>query len=74
MSVFSNIIEIMDTIMLYIKESYNELLHKVTWPSLSDLLSSTTVVLIASAIIALCILVMDIISRGVLDNVYKLGI
>jgi preprotein translocase subunit SecE len=74
MSVFSKIIEIMDTIMLYIKESYNELLHKVTWPSLSDLLSSTTVVLIASAIIALCILVMDIISRGVLDNVYKLGI
>ena len=70
----SNIIEIMDTIMLYIKESYNELLHKVTWPSLSDLLSSTTVVLIASAIIALCILVMDIISRGVLDRVYELGI
>ena len=64
----------MNTIALYIKESYNELLHKVTWPSFSDLLSSTTVVLVASAIIALCILVMDIISRGVLDKVYQFGI
>jgi len=52
----------METIFLYVKESYNELLHKVTWPSFQDLLSSTTVVLIASAIIALIILIMDIFS------------
>ncbi len=64
----------MEGIILYVKESYNELLHKVTWPSFQDLLSSTTVVLIASAIIALIILVMDIISRGVLDPIYNIGI
>ncbi len=64
----------MDSIVLYIKESYNELLHKVTWPSFSDLLSSTTVVLIASAIIALLILVMDVVWKGVLDSIYNVGI
>ncbi len=64
----------MDGIALYIKESYNELIHKVTWPSFSDLLSSTTVVLVASAIIALIILLMDMVSKGVLDSVYSLGI
>ena len=64
----------MEGILLYVKESYNELLHKVTWPSFPDLLSSTTVVLIASAIIALIILVMDIFSRGILDPIYNIGI
>ena len=64
----------MDSIALYIKESYNELLHKVTWPTFSELLSSTTVVLIASAIIALIILLFDIVSKNLLDSIYGLGI
>ena len=64
----------MEGIMLYVKESYNELVHKVTWPSFPNLLSSTTVVLIASAIIALIILVMDIISKQLLDGVYNIGV
>lgn len=64
----------MEGIMLYVKESYNELVHKVTWPSFPNLLSSTTVVLIASAIIALIILLMDIVSKQVLDGIYNIGI
>jgi preprotein translocase subunit SecE len=64
----------MESAILYIKESYNELVHKVTWPSFPELLSSTTVVLIAAAIIALVILVMDIVSKGLLDNIYNIGI
>jgi len=62
----------MDGLILSIKESYNELLNKVTWPSFPNLLSSTTVVLIASAIIALIILVMDVVSKQILEFVYGL--
>lgn len=64
----------MDGLIVSIKESYNELLHKVTWPSFPNLLSSTTLVLIASAIIALIVLVMDVISKQVLDLIYGLFI
>jgi len=55
---------------LYIKESYNELLNKVTWPTFPSLQSSTIVVLIASLIIALIIFVMDAISKNILDLIY----
>ena len=43
----------------YIKDSYDELMNKVSWPSWSELQSSSIVVAIASAIIALIIYVMD---------------
>lgn len=62
----------MDGLILSIKESYNELLNKVTWPSFPNLLSSTTVVLIASAIIAIVVLIMDVISKQILDLIYDL--
>lgn len=62
----------MDGLILSIKESYNELLNKVTWPSFPNLLSSTTVVLIASAIIALVVLIMDVVSKQILDLIYDL--
>ena len=63
----------MDKIRLYIKESYNELVHKVTWPSWPNLQSSTIVVIIASIILALIIFVMDIISKGIMDQIYDLN-
>ncbi len=63
----------MESISLYIKESYNELLHKVTWPSLPNLLSSTTLVLVASAIIAAIIFFFDVIAKNVLETIYTLG-
>ena len=43
----------------YIKDSFDELLHKVTWPTLEELQNSSVVVAIASLIIALIIFVMD---------------
>lgn len=63
----------MESIVLYVKDSYNELVHKVTWPSWPSLLSSTRLVLVASVIIALIIFVMDLIFNGVLlQNLYKI--
>jgi len=41
------------------KESYDELVHKVTWPSWKQLQSSSLLVLVASVIIAMIIFLMD---------------
>ncbi len=62
----------MERLKLYIIESYNELVNKVTWPTWANLQSSTVVVLVASIILALAIFLMDVISRGILDQVYSL--
>lgn len=60
----------MDKIRLYIKEAYNELVHKVTWPTWASLQSNTVLVIIASIIFALIILVMDIISKTGTNFIY----
>ncbi len=62
----------MERLKLYIIESYNELVNKVTWPSWSSLQSSTILVLIASLIIAIVIFTMDLISNQTLEAVYNL--
>ena len=51
----------MAKVVKYIEESYNELVHKVTWPTWEQLQSSPIVVLVASVIFALIIFVMDYI-------------
>lgn len=43
----------------YIKDSFDELLHKVTWPTWEELQNSAVVVAITSLIIALIIFIMD---------------
>ena len=43
----------------YITESYDELMHKVSWPSWNELQNSAIVVSIASLIIALVVFLMD---------------
>lgn len=49
----------MANIIQYIEESFNELVHKVTWPTWDQLQSSSIVVLVASVIFALTIFAMD---------------
>ncbi|MDX1407986.1 MAG: preprotein translocase subunit SecE [Saprospiraceae bacterium] len=63
----------MEQVILYIKESYNELMHKVTWPTMSSLLSSTRLVIVASLIIALVIFLMDTVSNSTLQFIYDLN-
>ena len=62
----------MKKIRRYIKESFTELIHKVTWPTWSELQNSTTVVMIASLIIALVVWVMDYAFDNIMSFVYKL--
>lgn len=63
----------MDNLVLYVKESYNELLHNVTWPTWAELISSAKVVLIASIIIALIIFLMDTVFNTGLSKIYQLN-
>ena len=55
----------------YIKSSYDELVNKVSWPSWSELQSSTIVVAIATIIIALIIYIMDSIFSNILNIFYS---
>ncbi len=59
-------------IATYFKESYNELMHKVTWPTWSELQSSATLVLVTSVILALVIWAMDFIFDKAMGLIYGL--
>jgi len=54
----------------YCKESYGELVHKVTWPSRSELAGSAVVVLYASLLIALVVFAMDSVFEFLMKLVY----
>ena len=53
----------------YCKESYDELVHKVSSPSRSELSSSAVVVLYASLLIALVVFLMDSAFQFIMEDV-----
>ena len=55
----------------YVKESYNELVNKVTWPTFPQLQSSTIVVMVASVIFAIVVLAMDLSFENLMAVIYK---
>ena len=55
----------------YVQEAYDELVHKVSWPSWEELQQTTLIVLVALVFITVIILGMDAASQNVLDIVYK---
>ncbi len=57
--------------MGYIKDSYKELVEKVSWPSFAQLQSSTIVVMVASLIFAIIVLVMDVSFETVMQGIYS---
>jgi preprotein translocase subunit SecE len=62
----------MNKITTYFKESYKELLEKVTWPTWIQLQQSTVIVLVATVIITAMVWVMDFSSNQVLKLIYSL--
>ncbi len=62
----------MNKITTYFRESYRELLEKVTWPSWTQLQQSTVIVLIATLLITLIVWIMDLVSSTILHFVYSL--
>ncbi|MFD2921516.1 preprotein translocase subunit SecE [Terrimonas rubra] len=61
----------MTKIVNYFKDSYKELTEKVTWPNWDQLQQSTMIVLVATIIITAMIWVMDFLTGGALNFVYK---
>ena len=59
-------------LVTYVKESYDELMHKVSWPTWSELQGSSIVVSVATLIIALIVFAMDEAFRNILLQFYKL--
>ncbi len=56
----------------YVTESYNELVHKVTWPTWSELQNSSIVVMVAAIIIGLVVFVMDFVFEHLMNFLYGL--
>ena len=61
----------MSKIGVYIKDSFNELVNKVSWPTWSELQNSSIVVAIATIIIALIIYFMDSIFSNLMKIFYS---
>ncbi|HPC99541.1 MAG TPA: preprotein translocase subunit SecE [Bacteroidales bacterium] len=56
----------------YFRESYTELIHKVTWPTWSELQNSGILVLVATLIIALIVAAMDFGFSRIMEFIYSL--
>ena len=56
----------------YIQEAYDELIHKVSWPSWEELQQTTIIVLIALSLVTAVVFAMDFISENALQAIYKL--
>ena len=54
----------------YCKACYDELAHKTTWPTRSELTHSAVVVLSASLIIAIVVWIMDTVFKSIMTLVY----
>jgi preprotein translocase subunit SecE len=62
----------MNKITTYFRESYKELMEKVTWPSWAQLQQSTVIVLVATVLITALVWIMDLASSSVLRFAYSL--
>ena len=59
-------------IKAYFEETWNELVHKVSWPTWAELQNSAMIVMIGTVIISLLIFVMDFSFRNIMEMVYSL--
>ena len=58
-------------VIAYIKDAYNELVHKVSWPTRVELQESSIVVMVASLIIAVVIFAMDFVFQHLVQGIYQ---
>jgi preprotein translocase subunit SecE len=57
----------------YVQEAYDELVHKVSWPSWSELQQTTAIVIVSLIIVTLIILGMDAASEQVMKFIYGIA-
>ena len=56
-----------------IKESYNELVHKVSWPTRKELVQSAVLVLVASLVLALIVWLIDLSFEKIMQLIYPVA-
>lgn len=56
----------------YFKESFTELVHKVTWPTFSELQNSAVLVMVTTLIFAVLVAGMDFIFSRAMQFIYSL--
>ena len=61
----------MNKVSAYIRDSYHELLEKVTWPTWPQLQQSTAIVLVAALLIMAMVWIMDFASNELLQLIYS---
>jgi preprotein translocase subunit SecE len=62
----------MNKIATYFKDSYHELVEKVSWPTWLQLQQSTIIVLVATVLITALVGIMDFGSNQLLKLIYSL--
>ena len=62
----------MNKVSTYFRDSYKELLEKVTWPDWTQLQQSTMITLAATLVVTAIIWIMDFVASGGLNFIYKL--
>ncbi|MBN2729356.1 MAG: preprotein translocase subunit SecE [Bacteroidales bacterium] len=55
-----------------IKDTRDEMLHKVSWPTWADLQESSIVVSVASLVIAGVVLIMDLSFKNIMELIYTM--
>jgi len=62
----------MNKVATYIRDSYKELLEKVSWPTWPQLQQSTVIVLISTVLITCLVWGMDLVAQSALKFIYSL--
>ncbi len=61
----------MEKVTTFLRHSWEEVQHNVTWPKFSDLQASSTLVLVASLIFALLVGLIDYVFENGLNVFYQ---
>ncbi len=61
----------MNKVSLYFRDSWKELVEKVTWPTWNQLQQSTVIVLGATVVITAMVWLMDFASQNLLKLIYS---
>lgn len=62
----------MNKFSAFVRDSYKELVEKVTWPNWNELQQSTIIVLGATVLITFIVWIMDLVANGILKSIYTL--
>ena len=62
----------MNKVATYFRDSYKELLEKVSWPTWTQLQQSTVIVLVSTLLITGIVWLMDLVAQWLLKIIYSL--